>query len=114
MALSAFPFMDKVRIGIIGLGNIGQVHVGNLMDGKVPRGELTAVGDAIADKLPDYEAQGFGVHRLSTFTATEEEVLAQVRQKLEVIGDGGAARSLGFRLRPRSKMCVPRPLASAY
>ena len=50
--------MDKVRIGIIGLGNIGQVHVGNLMDGKVPRGELTAVGDAIVDKLPDYEAKG--------------------------------------------------------
>ena len=50
--------MDEVRIGIIGLGNIGQVHVGNLMDGKVPRGKLTAVGDAIPDKLPDYEAKG--------------------------------------------------------
>ena len=50
--------MNEVRIGIIGLGNIGQVHVGNLMDGEVPRGKLTAVGDAIADKLPDYEAKG--------------------------------------------------------
>ena len=50
--------MDEVRIGIIGLGNIGQVHAGNLMDGKVPRGKLTAVGDAIPDKLPDYEAKG--------------------------------------------------------
>jgi len=58
--------MDKVRIGIIGLGNIGQVHVGNLMDGKVPRGELRAVGDAIADKLPDYEAKG-----LKTFDSGE-------------------------------------------
>ena len=38
--------MENVRIGIIGLGNIGQVHVGNIMDGKVPRGVLTAVGDA--------------------------------------------------------------------
>jgi predicted dehydrogenase len=50
--------MDEVRIGIIGLGNIGQVHVGNIMDGKVPRGVLTAVGDAIAGKLPEYEAKG--------------------------------------------------------
>ena len=58
--------MDKVRIGIIGLGNIGQVHVGNLLDGKVPRGELRAVGDAIADKLPDYEAKG-----LKTFDSGE-------------------------------------------
>ena len=58
--------MDEVRIGIIGLGNIGQVHVGNLMDGKVPRGKLTAVGDAMADKLPDYEAKG-----LKTFDSGE-------------------------------------------
>ena len=58
--------MDDVRIGIIGLGNIGQVHVGNLMDGKVPRGKLTAVGDAIPDKLPDYEAKG-----LKTFDSGE-------------------------------------------
>ena len=58
--------MDEVRIGIIGLGNIGQVHVGNLMDGKVPRGKLTAVGDAIPDKLPDYEAKG-----LKTFDSGE-------------------------------------------
>ena len=58
--------MDEVRIGIIGLGNIGQVHVGNFMDGKVPRGKLTAVGDAIADKLPDFEAKG-----LKTFDSGE-------------------------------------------
>ncbi|GIT38278.1 MAG: hypothetical protein Ct9H300mP7_1990 [Verrucomicrobiota bacterium] len=36
--------MDKVRIGIIGLGNIGQIHVNNLLESKVPRGVLTAVG----------------------------------------------------------------------
>jgi predicted dehydrogenase len=36
------------------------------MDGKVPRGKLTAVGDAIADKLPDYEAKG-----LKTFDSGE-------------------------------------------
>lgn len=50
--------MDKVRIGIIGLGNIGQVHVNNLLGGKVPRAELTAVADAFADKLPEFAAKG--------------------------------------------------------
>ena len=50
--------MDKVRIGIIGLGNIGQIHVNNLLESKVPRGVLTAVGDAFPDKLPEYEAKG--------------------------------------------------------
>ncbi|MAH12165.1 MAG: oxidoreductase, partial [Verrucomicrobia bacterium] len=46
--------MNKVRIGIIGLGNIGQVHVNNLLKGKVPRAELTAVADAFPDKLSEY------------------------------------------------------------
>ena len=64
--------MDEVRIGIIGLGNIGQVHVGNLMDGKVPRGKLTAVGDAMADKLPDYEAKG-----LKTFDSGEALIASE-------------------------------------
>ena len=58
--------MDKVRIGIIGLGNIGQIHVNNLLESKVPRGVLTAVGDAFPDKLPEYEAKG-----LKTFDSGE-------------------------------------------
>ena len=58
--------MDKVRIGIIGLGNIGQIHVNNLLESKVPRGVLTAVGAAFPDKLPEYEAKG-----LKTFDSGE-------------------------------------------
>ena len=58
--------MDKVRIGIVGLGNIGQVHVNNLLEGKVPRGVLTAVGDAFPDKLPGFAAKG-----LKTFDSGE-------------------------------------------
>ena len=60
-------------------------------EGGIPLAYLQSVDAAYSEFLADYEAQGFGVHRLSTFTATEEEVLAQVLQKLEVIGDGGAA-----------------------
>jgi len=58
--------MDKVRIGIIGLGNIGQIHVNNLLESKVPRGVLTAVGDAFPDKLPEYAVKG-----LKTFDSGE-------------------------------------------
>ena len=50
--------MENVRIGVIGLGNIGQIHVNNLLEGKVPRGVLTAVGDAFPAKLPEYAAKG--------------------------------------------------------
>src|ERR1044071_9570098 len=40
--------MNKVRLGIIGLGNIGKYHADYLSKGKVTRGELTAVCDAFA------------------------------------------------------------------
>ena len=35
--------MDKVRLGIIGMGNIGRHHAGYLMAGQVSRCELVAV-----------------------------------------------------------------------
>ena len=40
-----------VRLGIIGMGNIGQHHASYLQAGKVPRCELVAVADAFPDKL---------------------------------------------------------------
>ena len=40
--------MTKVRLGIIGLGNIGQHHHSYLSAGKVSRAELVAVSDAVA------------------------------------------------------------------
>ena len=39
--------MDKVRFGIVGLGNMGTVHANQLLAGKIPRAELTAVADAV-------------------------------------------------------------------
>src|SRR5512133_1707010 len=40
--------MNKVRVGIIGLGNIGKYHADYLSNGNVARCELTAVCDAFA------------------------------------------------------------------
>ena len=37
--------MDKVKIGIIGYGNMGTTHVKNIMAGQVPNMELVAVCD---------------------------------------------------------------------
>src|SRR6478736_4501071 len=47
--------MTKVRIGIIGMGNIGQHHASYLSAGKVNRAELVAVSDAIPGKLDKYK-----------------------------------------------------------
>ncbi len=47
--------MTKVRLGLIGLGNIGQHHAAYLTAGKVPRAELVAVSDAVPSKLQKYQ-----------------------------------------------------------
>ena len=53
--------MNKVRIGIIGMGNIGKHHAGYLLDGKVSRAQLTAVCSTSPGKLDAYKAKGLHV-----------------------------------------------------
>jgi predicted dehydrogenase len=57
--------MNKVRLGIIGLGNIGQHHASYLSAGKVNQAELVAVSDAFPAKLEKYRS-------LKTFTEGED------------------------------------------
>jgi predicted dehydrogenase len=53
--------MNSMRIGIIGMGNIGSYHATYLLEGKVKRAELKAVSDAFADKLAHYKQRGLKV-----------------------------------------------------
>ena len=41
--------MNPVRLGIIGLGNMGSAHAKSILEGKVPRVKLTAICDSDAD-----------------------------------------------------------------
>lgn len=50
--------MDKVRIGIIGLGNMGTSHAVHITEGKVPRMELAAICD-IAEARRTYAEEHF-------------------------------------------------------
>jgi predicted dehydrogenase len=50
--------MDKVRIGIIGMGNISKHHAEYLLAGKVSRCELTAVCSTSPGKLESYGTKG--------------------------------------------------------
>lgn len=43
--------MSKVKLGIIGIGNMGTTHTKNIMEGKCPQIELVAVADTDADRL---------------------------------------------------------------
>ena len=57
--------MSKVRVGVIGLGNMGKYHAAYLAEGKVPRCELTAVASSTASKLEPYK-------QLKTFDSGEK------------------------------------------
>src|SRR5256885_793130 len=53
--------MNKVRLGIIGMGNIGKHHAGYLLEGKVPRCELVAVCSTSLQKIEPYKAKALKV-----------------------------------------------------
>src|SRR6266571_8376581 len=46
--------MNKVRLGIIGMGNMGKFHADYLLNHKVQRGELIAVCSPSPAKLEPY------------------------------------------------------------
>ena len=43
--------MDTVRVGIIGIGNMGSSHFKSITEGKVPGMTLTAVADIHPERL---------------------------------------------------------------
>ena len=45
--------MEKIRLGIIGCGNIGKVHTDNIVSGKCPEVELAAVCDLKKERLDE-------------------------------------------------------------
>jgi predicted dehydrogenase len=60
--------MKHVRLGIVGLGNIGKFHSGYLLDKKISRCELTAVSDAFAPSLEPFKQH----KQLKTFERSED------------------------------------------
>src|SRR5438046_10743756 len=59
--------MKNVRIGIIGMGNMGKFHADYLINKKVARGELTAVSDAFPANLEKYK-------QFRTFESSEKPI----------------------------------------
>ncbi|WP_105616152.1 Gfo/Idh/MocA family protein [Vallitalea okinawensis] len=62
--------MDKVRIGVIGIGNMGSGHAKNIVAGKVTNGELVAICDIDQDKL-DKAPEIYG-ENISLYTDVDE------------------------------------------
>lgn len=62
--------MKKIRLGIVGIGNIGSSHAKTLMAGKCPEFELAAVADTNPDRLT--WAKGTLGDSIRTFATAEE------------------------------------------
>ncbi len=52
--------MKKLRLGIIGIGNMGSAHAKNIMDNKCPELEITAIADTDPKRLEWAKKQGYG------------------------------------------------------
>ena len=64
--------MSKVRLGIVGLGNIGKFHTGYLLEHKISRCELAAVSDAHKPNLDAFALKG-----VPTFDTCEEMIRSE-------------------------------------
>lgn len=65
--------MEKVKLGIIGVGNIGTTHVKNILEGKCPEIQITAV----ADRRPDRRDWAQGVLPQGAAVFEEGDALLQ-------------------------------------
>ena len=51
--------MDKIKLGIIGIGNMGSSHAGNIKSGKCPEIELVAIADINPERLDWAKEQNY-------------------------------------------------------
>lgn len=61
--------MDKVKIGIVGLGNMGTIHARYLIKGEVPNAELVAMADVRPERLKELSDEFGG--RVQCFESIE-------------------------------------------
>jgi predicted dehydrogenase len=49
--------METVRLGIVGLGNMGKAHLANIRAGKVPGLRVTALCESVGTCPPQLEGE---------------------------------------------------------
>ncbi len=98
----------SIRIGIVGMGNMGKFHAEYLLAGKVPRATLAAVCSTSPGKLDAYAARGvqvFGdVTRLIGSGAIDALVIATPHPQHPAQGEAALAAGL--------HILVEKPIAS--
>src|SRR3954466_6468560 len=68
--------MQSVRVGVIGMGNMGRYHADYLAQGKVPRCTLAAIATSAPEKAPGHKnAKGFATGEELTDSGAVDAVL---------------------------------------
>ena len=62
--------MDKIRLGVIGVGNMGRSHCKNIKDGKCPEIELVAIADSNPNRIQAMKDDGY--EEVTYFSNAEE------------------------------------------
>ena len=65
--------MEKIKLGIIGIGNMGSGHANNIKNGRCPEIELAAIADINPERLDWAKQQGYAEN--ITYFNTAEEML---------------------------------------
>ena len=66
---------EKIRVGIVGIGNMGTSHLRNYKEGKMPEVEISAVCDIKAERLEWAEKEFPEIPRFETYDAMLESGL---------------------------------------
>jgi len=92
--------MNKVRLGIIGMGNIGKHHAGYLLEGRVPRCELVGVCSTSPPKLEPYRAKGLKIfdHAQSLIQSREVDAVIVATPHYQHTSIGSAVLEAGLHL----------------
>ena len=64
--------MNKIRLGVIGVGNMGRTHCANIRDGKCPEIELVAIADINPARIQAMKDEG---HKEVTYYLDAEEMM---------------------------------------
>lgn len=62
--------MSKIRLGVIGVGNMGRSHCKNIKEGKCPEIELVAISDSNPKRIQAMKDDGY--ENVTYFTSAEE------------------------------------------
>src|SRR5437868_1626620 len=100
--------MNSVRIGIIGMGNMGKFHADYLAAGKVNRAELSAVCSTSPEKLEAYKQKGAKV-----FGSSEEMIASGAVDALVIATPHYQHTSLGIAaLKAGLHIMVEKPISA--